>query len=314
MRVPKAVAATMLFGALALPAWAAPISQFVVFGDSNVDNGNFYAASGGTSPASPPYYQGRFSNGPLVVEYASQRLGVPLVDYAYGGATTGRDVAAGSFTIPSVLTQINSYTASLNGARIDPNAAVVVWGGSNDLLGAARNTPAALTDLGTRISTATTNIQTGVTQLAQEGAQTILVANRTPRAVLTSDDNLNGLNLNAAIGPTVSALDAALAANVQLFDAYDLVVDMQTNLGKYGFTVSTEPCLVGTVVCATPDTYTQWDAAHKTTRVHFLLADALIAQAQGTTAVPVPEPASATLMLVGLAGLGFARATRKKAA
>jgi len=58
-----AVALTILggVGAFALPACATPFSQLVVFGDSNVDNGNFYAATGGTLPASPPYYQGRFS-------------------------------------------------------------------------------------------------------------------------------------------------------------------------------------------------------------------------------------------------------------
>jgi outer membrane lipase/esterase len=285
-----------------------------VFGDSNVDNGNLYALSGGTVPASPPYFEGRFSNGPVVVEYAAQRLGVPLVGYGYGGARTGTDVPAGSFTIPSVLTQISGYIGTLNGAPIDPGAAVVVWGGSNDLLGAARNTPAASADLANRINTATGNIQAAVTELAQQGAQTILVANRTPRTVLTGDDNLNGIDLNAAIRPVVTALNAAFAAEVQLFDAYALVADMQTNPGAYGFTVTDQACLVGTVVCATPDTYTQWDAAHKTTRVHSLLADALIAQLQGASPTPVPEPASAALVLVGLVGIGFARATRKKAA
>lgn len=296
-----AVALTILGGGtFALPACASPFSQLVVFGDSNVDDGNLFAATG--VPASPPYYQGRFSNGPVIVDYVSQRLGIPLVDYAYGGATTGTNVPLGSFSIPSVLTQINTYSATFNGAPIDPNALVLVWAGSNDLLGATRNTPAALANLSSRISNAVANIDTAVAELAQEGARTILVANRTPRPVLTSDDNLNGIDLNASINPAVQALDTAYAANIELFDAYGLIADMQTNPGKYGFTNTTQPCLVGTVVCTTPGTYTQWDGAHKTTHVASIAANELIAQVQD-----VPEPGTLVLMGTGLVAFALGR-------
>ena len=300
----------LVLGALALPAWAAPFSQLVVFGDSNVDNGNYYAASGGTSPVSPPYYQGRFSDGPVVVEYAAQRLGIPLVDYAYGGARTGTDAPGEGFTIPSALTQIAGYTASLNGAPIDSGALVVVWAGSNDLIGAGRDTPAALADLSGRIGGAVGNIETAVTELVQEGARTVLVANRTPRADLTGDNNLNGIDLNAALAPTVRSLAATLGADIRLFDAYGLIADMQTDPAEYGFTNTTDPCLVGTAVCADPAAYTQWDAAHKTTRVHSILADALIAQVGGTRAQDVPEPASFALVGAGLLVLALRRRTR----
>lgn len=311
-RLPHVAAACLALGALAspswtAPAWAVPFGQLVVFGDSNVDDGNYYAASGGTAPVSPPYYQGRFSDGPVVVEYAAQRLGIPLVDYAYGGARTGADAPADGFTVPSALTQIASYTASLNGAPIAPDALVVLWAGSNDLLGAERDTPAGRADLSGRIAGAVGNVETAVTGLVQQGARTVLVANRTPRAVLTSDNNLNGIDLNAAIAPAVQGLAATLGADIRLFDAYGLIADMQTDPAEYGFTNTTDPCLVGTVVCADPAAYTQWDAAHKTTRVHSLLADALIAQAQGGRVQDVPEPASLALVGAGLLVLAVRR-------
>src|SRR4051812_23986271 len=45
-----------------------PFTSQYSFGDSLSDNGNLYALTSRTQPASPPYYQGRFSNGPTFVE------------------------------------------------------------------------------------------------------------------------------------------------------------------------------------------------------------------------------------------------------
>ena len=67
-------------------AEASPISALIVYGDSLSDNGNLFAAVG-FLPA--PYASGRFSNGPVAVEYLATMFGVPLVNFAYGGATTG---------------------------------------------------------------------------------------------------------------------------------------------------------------------------------------------------------------------------------
>ncbi len=59
----------------------------LVFGDSLSDNGNYFALTGGQYPPSPPYYQGRFSNGPVWPEVTADLADVPLKDFAYGGAT-----------------------------------------------------------------------------------------------------------------------------------------------------------------------------------------------------------------------------------
>jgi outer membrane lipase/esterase len=39
--------------------------QIYVFGDSLSDDGNLFKADGGVYPASPPYFNGRFSNSPI---------------------------------------------------------------------------------------------------------------------------------------------------------------------------------------------------------------------------------------------------------
>ena len=63
-----AALAVAAVGAVASTASAQSYARLVVFGDSLSDNGNLYAATGGGTPTSPPYYQGRFSNGPVFTE------------------------------------------------------------------------------------------------------------------------------------------------------------------------------------------------------------------------------------------------------
>lgn len=58
-----------LLGLVALTAQATetrpPFSRIVMFGDSLSDTGKMYGKMRGYLPSSPPYYQGRFSNGPV---------------------------------------------------------------------------------------------------------------------------------------------------------------------------------------------------------------------------------------------------------
>lgn len=83
-RVSAVCLAVLLFVPALAPA--SPFSRLIVFGDSMSDNGNVAAATGFYPPAP---YANRFSNGPVAVEYMASALGLPLIDFAYGGATTG---------------------------------------------------------------------------------------------------------------------------------------------------------------------------------------------------------------------------------
>ena len=58
---------------LSLPLHAAPFTQLVIFGDSLSDTGNANDALGVAS-AADGYFNGRFSNGPLWVEYLADQL------------------------------------------------------------------------------------------------------------------------------------------------------------------------------------------------------------------------------------------------
>lgn len=71
---------------------AQTIKEMVFFGDSLTDNGNLYRATYKIMPKSPPYYLGRFSNGPVWAEilgdYYKAKFDINYSIYAIGGATT----------------------------------------------------------------------------------------------------------------------------------------------------------------------------------------------------------------------------------
>ena len=76
--------------------FASPLKNVVMFGDSLSDNGNLYEYMQRQLPQSPPYYEGRFADGPVWVErlvelYFPDDAPVHLLDYAFGGAGISED-------------------------------------------------------------------------------------------------------------------------------------------------------------------------------------------------------------------------------
>ena len=139
-----------------------PFSEIFTFGDSLSDTGNLYILSGGTIPPDPPYYQGRFSNGPIWTEQLADMLGMELPpenQFALAGSQTGYD----NFEIPLPLgfrTQIDGYLGSLGLQEVDPNALHTIWIGANDFFAWLRDAPGA--DPVAVIATGVTNTASAV--------------------------------------------------------------------------------------------------------------------------------------------------------
>src|SRR5580704_11113326 len=131
-------------------AEAPKYDNLYVFGDSYCDVGNIFTATGGAEPAAP-YYDGRFSNGPIWLDHVAGFLGVPLkayllggTDYAFGGAwVTEPQSIPGGGTIPSVPEQVELYLGQ-HGGKADPNALYVLEGGGNDILDTTSGSPQTL--------------------------------------------------------------------------------------------------------------------------------------------------------------------------
>lgn len=128
---------------LALPsAFAAtPIDKIILFGDSLSDNGNLFDISSKAHnviplipvvPKSPPYFEGRFTNGKVWIEHLAIALNAELEDYAYGGAWI-ESVYDSHHLVPLDLdSQIGLYRVHAAFDQNKKNHLYVVWAGAND--------------------------------------------------------------------------------------------------------------------------------------------------------------------------------------
>jgi outer membrane lipase/esterase len=139
MRFSKALlcaAATAAALAAATPASAQRVDRIVAFGDSYADDGNLWQLLG--IPPNQIYPNGRFSDSTNFVDTMAQLLGVPVDNFAIGGAFTGNGNINGP-GIPGFITEYQSFLAGGGPAAFpqvsgtfDANDLVVVSIGGND--------------------------------------------------------------------------------------------------------------------------------------------------------------------------------------
>ncbi len=293
----------LAIGFLAAPEVGASFTAVVVYGDSLSDNGNLYSAAGFPTP---PYYQGRRSDGLVAVEYLAAGLGAPLVDFAWIGATTGTGNYADGGTVtsfggaglPGMRTVYDSTKGSL--APYLPDALFVVWGGPNDILA-----PSPLdTDPAAIIGRAVANQLAIVTDLQSRGASSILVPGMPDLGLTPYFQSLGSAGAaqgTAFAGAFNLQLQALLPTDVLYVDTAALLRSVVANPSAYGLVNATDACFTGAAVCANPGDYVFFDSFHPTTATHRILAS------EFGLALGIPEPSTIFLLGVGLFGTRLLR-------
>jgi phospholipase/lecithinase/hemolysin len=256
-----------------------PYSQLVVFGDSFSDTGNLFAFSGGTFPTSP-YFQGRFSDGPIWVDFLAPNLelsGSAVQSFAFGGATTGRDNIINAFLpapiLPGLHQQIDTFRQI--SPQADPNALYVVWAGANDLRLMTENPQT----ISTAIPQAIANLSIAITQLAQAGAKQIVVPNQFDFGLSPFARNLNRsaiatqatLDFNKSLDKALNDLERSLRVDLIEVDVFKLGEKIAAKPEKYGFT-NIRDQLIQQPNPVNPSGYFWWDDIHITSQVQRLVS------------------------------------------
>ncbi|MBW4611641.1 MAG: SGNH/GDSL hydrolase family protein [Hassallia sp. WJT32-NPBG1] len=322
---------------LTLPqkAIAANFNAFYVFGDSLSDTGNTFAATQGQIPVPtvnnsnrPAYFQGRFSNGPIWVDYFGSQKGltptpfvtllanpniVPTdgVNFAFGGAQTGRASDFPGFQNnipPGVLGQVGLLKQNL---PVDPNALYSVFGGGNDYLFGNTN-----------VNQVVQNLTDSIGSLAQDGGKNFIVFNLPDLGEipfgkrLGVPDQLNQLTQahNQQLASAISSLRTSNPdLNIYSVDINTLFNTVRATPAKFGFKDVTTACVTGNFlqvasICDNPDDFLFFDDVHPSSRAHNLIAQAALTAVRGKT---IPEP-SAVLGMLALGALGVAGVRKRK--
>lgn len=256
---------------LTLPRSNDDLSNIIVYSDSFADNGNIYKLFGFPGP---PYWNGRWSNGPVAIETTAAVLRLPLLDYAYAAATTGlgdlidggTPEQLGSLGVPGITTAYNTTIGSIPWRTIR-HSLFVVYGGLPDFMSDGLTTATA--------DHAVADLVAIVTDLQKRGAKRILVPGLLDM----------GMTPNyASQGPVIAAqatsissymnqkLVATLPKGVMYFDTYNLYHAMRDYPRAFGLNDVVDQCFNNGVVCANPDQYLFWDFVHPTEHVQLILA------------------------------------------
>ncbi|HJS84741.1 MAG TPA: SGNH/GDSL hydrolase family protein [Acetobacteraceae bacterium] len=279
------------------PAAGTPFSVLYAFGDSLSGAGNDYVLSLGKIPVSPPYSDGRFTDGPVWVQDLADSLRLPAVtaslrggsDFAYGSAETGATPlhAEAPIDLPSQLSQFN-----LANPKPQADALYTLSIGNNDVLDSISAFPTDTATALVNIADAAENETKFILSLIGDGARNLAVLNvpdlgKTPRAtslgtgavqVASYLAALYDQQLNGALRPLFGAV------NLHVIDTFPLLDAAIANPGAYGLTNVTDPLWTGNYTDPSSGTlqatgaaasgYLFFDSIHPTAHGHALLAAA----------------------------------------
>ncbi|KAI8890108.1 hypothetical protein K501DRAFT_237809 [Backusella circina FSU 941] len=265
---------------------ASAVSAFdkiIAFADSFTDNGNVYKHS--KFPVSPPYYQGRFSNGPTWLEHVAKNLfHIPVSNNGYGGATTNNEDAYSAFnnwTVPGLQQQVD--TLNVNGTA---NDLYLVYIGYNDLNSIVNPHQYNVINKNYTKEKVASNVVNAVDSIIQKyNASQILVLNAPPFwkwPVVKNEDKLLAMELtesyNKLVVKELTKLNAtANATDIQFLDDYTWWNQTINNVpASLELSTANGPCNPGignNDECKDPQAHFFYDSYHPEAKAHKAFGD-----------------------------------------
>lgn len=257
-----------------------PFDTIVGFGDDNTDTGNVYTLTNHQWPLVPPYYLGRFTNGPVWIE----QLGInTIMNYAYIGATIDNNNLVAGFTqpnktiVPGVRQQIQIYLTNNDIATIHlARTLYVIWIGTNDYLDNSSLTADLVVN----------SLIDAVYDLVLVGIKNLLIINQPPLEAYPFYKNSTG---NLTLGTLIDQHNNYLSSNISqiiststkisinIFDLHSLIANILSNnliltLNKIDncWTILNNNTVLQ---CTNPANYVFIDDYHLTTSIHQFIAN-----------------------------------------
>ncbi len=314
---------------LMLVSAVAQAGPIYFFGDSLTDSGSPVVPLGTTSP---PYTGSEFSNGDVWAKTVAAARGQSVVwggnNFAVAGAVSAdlhTPTSAGQLGI--TMSQTDHFLATHGVA--DPLGLYSIWMGGNDFLGYLADPAPPPPDI--FIGGILGNIQLGIEALEGAGAKKFLlidmpdvsVSPGVPDPAKASVRALVEAYNDALFTELVPFLEGTLGIDVWTFSVFDLLADNASMWLDMTFTPGVDPGESAMPLCVFADFYPldpgydcfedpagdtsaflTVDGIHPTKEVHAMIGGAVVDH--------IPEPATLTLVTLGLAGLGV-RARRKAA-
>ena len=291
----------------------------------------------------PPSYHDSFTNGPVAVQALATRLGlnadpslwvtgfqdihdlfgpgfVPGTNYAVGAATAAASIPMGGIPGINLPQQVAAYIDHSAGGSADPNALYTILIGGNDIRNAAL------------FGTGLPAVQNGVTaeiaavnDLLGAGARHLLVVNVPNVGVIpefaqdTPTDaaaaTLYTQDYNSLLATDLAGVTLPGNATLAQFDLYSFASEIIADAAQLGFINTTDRCFTETPLsaAATPqcgpdgdlvNSFIYWDDIHPSGHQQALWSQGMFEALNGVPEPsPVPEPATAAILAVGLLGL-----------
>ena len=237
----------------ATPAAAQRVDRIIAFGDSYADDGNAFELGLVSPSVAPLYPTGRFTGGTNYIDTLSQLLGVPVLNFAIGGARAN----------PDFLTEVAVFSAGGGGVfptvtpAFDENDLVTVSIGGNDARAYGSTPGASVGGAAAAAAPAVAATEVGLDVLVNAGAPTIsfLAGDTGQLPEVAAFPSIAAIRTaySTAFNQGVQQVLADYAADgvmVHYLDLSLVLERVQANLAAYGLTGVTCPSFAaGDLTC-----------------------------------------------------------------